>query len=88
MRIHTYGVRRFRLGFTLNPITKDVSLKFSDEAVKQSIRNIILTNMEKPCSEFGGVKATLFENFKRCHLKGQLNLIRNLNLEPNFKIRS
>ena len=54
------------LDFTLNPITKDVSLKFNDEAVKRSIRNIVLTNTgEKPyIPEFGGnVKASLFENF-------------------------
>ena len=37
------------LDFTRNPITNDVSLKFNEEAVKRSIRNIVLTNSgEKP----------------------------------------
>lgn len=79
------------LDFTLNPITKDVSLKFNDEAVKRSIRNIILTNSgEKPyVPEFGGnVKATLFENFSPVNvvtLKGQLeSAIRNF--EPRAKL--
>ena len=79
------------LDFTLNPITKDVSLKFNDEAVKRSIRNIILTNSgEKPyVPEFGGnVKGTLFENFTPVNvvtLKGQLeSAIRNF--EPRAKL--
>ena len=79
------------LDFTLNPITKDVSLKFNEEAVKRSVRNIILTNLgEKPYfPEFGGnVKATLFENFTPVNvvtMKGQLETaIRNF--EPRAKL--
>ena len=79
------------LDFTLNPITKDVSLKFNEEAVKRSVRNIILTNTgEKPYApEFGGnVKATLFENFTPVNvvtLRGQIETaIRNF--EPRAKV--
>jgi len=79
------------LDFTRNPITNDVSLKFNDEAVKRSIRNIVLTNTgEKPyIPEFGGnVKASLFENFTPITvvtLKGQLETaIRNFEPRANL----
>ena len=79
------------LDFTRNPITNDVSLKFNDEAVKRSIRNIVLTNSgEKPyIPEFGGnVKASLFENFTPITvvtLKGQLETaIRNFEPRANL----
>lgn len=79
------------LDFTLNPITKDVSLKFNDEAVKRSIRNIVLTNSgEKPyVPEFGGnIKASLFENFTPLTvvtLKGQIETaIRNFEPRANL----
>ena len=79
------------LDFTRNPITNDVSLKFNDEAVKRSIRNIVLTNSgEKPyISEFGGnIKASLFENFTPVTvvtLKGQIETaIRNFEPRANL----
>lgn len=79
------------LDFTRNPITNDVSLKFNDEAVKRSIRNIVLTNSgEKPyIPEFGGnIKASLFENFTPITvvtLKGQLETaIRNFEPRANL----
>ena len=79
------------LDFTLNPITKDVSLKFNEEAVKRSVRNIVLTNYgEKPYTpEFGGnIKASLFENFTPVNvvtLKGQLeSAIRNFEPRANL----
>ena len=79
------------LDFTRNPITNDVSLKFNDEAVKRSIRNIVLTNSgEKPyVPEFGGnIKASLFENFTPVNvvtLKGQLETsIRNFEPRANL----
>ena len=79
------------LDFTLNPITKDISFKFNEEAVKRSVRNIILTNTgEKPyVPEFGGnVKSTLFENFTPVNvvtLRGQIETaIRNF--EPRAKV--
>ena len=79
------------LDFTRNPITNDVSFKFNEEAVKRSVRNIILTNYgEKPyVPEFGGnVKSSLFENFTPINvvtLKGQLETaIRNF--EPRASL--
>ena len=79
------------LDFTRNPLTNDVSLKFNEEAVMRSIRNIVLTNSgEKPyVPEFGGnVKASLFENFTPVNvvtLKGQLeSAIKNF--EPRAKL--
>ena len=79
------------LDFTRNPITNDVSLKFNDEAVKRSIRNIVLTNSgEKPyVPEFGGnIKASLFENFTPLTvvtLKGQIeSAIRNFEPRANL----
>ena len=79
------------LDFTRNPITNDVSLKFNDEAVKRSIRNIVLTNSgENPyVPEFGGnIKASLFENFTPLTvvtLKGQIeSAIRNFEPRANL----
>ena len=79
------------LDFTRNPITNDVSLKFNDEAVKRSVRNIVLTNSgEKPyIPEFGGnIKASLFENFTPVTvvtLKGQIETaIRNFEPRANL----
>lgn len=43
------------LNFGVNPVTKDVSRKYDDNAIKQSIRSLILTkNYERPFhSEIG-----------------------------------
>jgi phage baseplate assembly protein W len=51
--------------FTSNPITKDVTKKIDEEAVKSSIRNLILTrNFERPFHPEIGcqVNNLLFEN--------------------------
>lgn len=53
-------------GFRANPVTGDVSLKRGTEAIKQSVRNILLTNKgERPFDpEFGSnIRSQLFENF-------------------------
>ena len=53
------------LDFTLNPISKDVNILRDTEAIKRSVRNIVLYNfLEKPFKPtFGGnVTAQLFEN--------------------------
>ena len=53
------------LDFTLNPISKDVNILRDNEAIKRSVRNIVLYNfLEKPFKPtFGGnVTAQLFEN--------------------------
>jgi phage baseplate assembly protein W len=52
------------LNFTRHPITDDVSVKFDEQAIKQSVKNLVLTNhYERPFHpEIGSeVKALLFE---------------------------
>jgi len=56
----------FNLLFETNPFSKDIILKKDEEAVKASIKNLILTkNYERPFHpEIGSpVYALLFENF-------------------------
>ena len=53
------------LNFTKNPATKDVAKLYDVEAVKRSVRNLVLTNFyEKPFHpEIGsGIRDMLFEN--------------------------
>jgi len=53
------------LNFTKNPATGDIARLFDVEAVKRSVRNLILTNMfERPFHpEIGSsIRALLFEN--------------------------
>lgn len=50
--------------FVLNPRTSDVSTRYDDEAIKQSIKNLIMTrNFERPFRSNIGcqVKSLLFE---------------------------
>ena len=50
--------------FTVHPVTKDISRKFDDNAIKQSIKNLLLTrNFERPFhSEIGSpIRQLLFE---------------------------
>jgi phage baseplate assembly protein W len=52
------------LNFTKNPVTKDVTRRFDEDAVKNSIKNLVLTsNYERPFhSEIGSpVRQLLFE---------------------------
>lgn len=52
------------LNFTKHPVTSDVSRKFDEEAVKQSVKNLVLTqNYERPFhSEIGSqIRGLLFE---------------------------
>lgn len=52
------------LNFTANPVTKDISRRYDDNAIKTSIKNLILTsNYERPFhSEIGSpLKRLLFE---------------------------
>ena len=53
------------LDFSMHPSTGDVSTKTDVEAVKRSVRNIVLTNKyERPFQPFnyGGVRKFLFES--------------------------
>lgn len=54
------------LNFTPHPATGDVSLKYDENAVKTSIKNLVLTrNFERPFNSQIGtqIKNMLFENF-------------------------
>ena len=58
--------RDFDLSFKCHPVTGKLLVKKEDEAVKQSVKNLILTNKyERPFRpEFGGdVRARLFDLF-------------------------
>mgnify|MGYP003348448969 CR=1 FL=1 len=53
------------LNFTAHPVTKDIVMRYDDAAVKESIKNLVLTmNYERPFhSEIGTpVNSLLFEN--------------------------
>ena len=52
------------LNFTVHPVSKDISRKYDENAIKQSIKNLLLTrNFERPFhSEIGSpIRAMLFE---------------------------
>jgi|TARA_R100000388_G_C7231726_1_gene155106 phage baseplate assembly protein W len=54
------------LTFAKNPLTNDITPLKNDEAVKRSVKNIVLTNFgEKKFQPFfgGNMSAQLFENF-------------------------
>ena len=54
------------LDFTINPLTKDVSLKYDAEAVKRSLRNLIFTQRYEILFQpdiNSGINNLLFENF-------------------------
>jgi len=52
------------LNFTMHPVTHDVARKYDEEAIKQSVKNLVLTqNYERPFhSEVGSqIRGLLFE---------------------------
>ena len=54
------------LDYTINPLTKDVSLKYDAEAVKRSLRNLIFTQRYERLFQpdiNSGINNLLFENF-------------------------
>jgi phage baseplate assembly protein W len=53
------------LNFTAHPVTKDVSRKYDENAIRQSLKNLLLTrNFERPFhSEIGSpIRTLLFDN--------------------------
>ena len=67
----------FKKNLAISPISKDLALIKDDEAVKQSIKNLVLTYPgERLMQPFigGGIRALLFENIT----PAVLNLIENL----------
>ncbi len=66
----------FKKNLAISPISKDLALIKDDEAVKQSIKNLVLTDPgERLMQPFigGGIRALLFENIT----PAVLNLIEN-----------
>lgn len=75
------------LDFTPNPLTRDISLKKDSEAVKRSIRNLVLTELyERPFQPEmnGGVRNLLFENLGSVQIVTMQNRLQELitNFEP------
>ena len=81
------------LDFTAHPLTGDVSTKHNEEAVKRSIRNIILYNKyEKPFNPTYGsdLRSMLFENVKTSTALGIETRIKYMieQYEPRCKLIS
>ena len=79
------------LDFTAHPVTKDIVLKKDVEAVKRSIRNLILTNKyERPFQPNidGGVTGYLFELATPHTIHNIESAIRNCiyNYEPRAQV--
>jgi phage baseplate assembly protein W len=75
------------LDFTINPLTKDVSLKYDAEAVKRSLRNLIFTQRYERLFQpdiNSGINNILFENFGSIQVVTLRNRIEQtiVNFEP------
>ena len=79
------------LDFTKHPVTKDVSIKRDVEAIKRSVRNLIMTNpFERPFHpEIGsGITGLLFDNVAPTTadvLLSEIRLVMN-NFEPRIEL--
>lgn len=79
------------LSFLANPITGDISLKYDDNAIKQAVKNLVLTiNYERPFHpEIGSqVSNLLFDLFSPLTKATLIQAITNtiLNFEPRVKL--
>ena len=85
--------RDFDLSFKRHPTTGKLIIKKDDEAVKQAVKNLVLTNhYERPFHpEFGGnIRARLFDNFNSI-TKSEFETLINIaigNYEPRVKLES
>jgi phage baseplate assembly protein W len=64
MPTNTRTFKDLDLNFTAHPVNKDIAIKYDEQAIKQSVKNLILTkNFERPFhSEIGcQVRGLLFE---------------------------
>ena len=83
--------RDFDISFKKHPVTGKLLIKKGDDAVKQAVRSLVLTNKyERPFSpEFGGdVRAQLFENFSpftESDMEARVNMTIK-NFEPRVKL--
>ena len=79
------------LDFTKHPVTKDVSIKRDVEAIKRSVRNLIMTNpFERPFHpEIGsGITGLLFDNVAPTTavvLQSEIRQVLN-NFEPRIEL--
>lgn len=83
----------FDLQFRAHPVTGKLITKKDDDAVKQSVKNIVLTNrLERPFrSEFGGdIRRRLFDNFDSISETDYTNQIENTisNFEPRVELKN
>jgi phage baseplate assembly protein W len=81
----------FQTNFTIHPITKDLTRLVNEEAVKRSIKNILLTNhYERPFRpKFGAnIRKYLFENITPITLRSMKSDIQLAieNFEPRANI--
>ena len=77
--------------FAVHPVTKDVNRIFDAEAIKRSVKNLILTNFgERPFQPWIGsnVKALLFENLDSITIRDLKDTIEVLlkNFEPRVEL--
>jgi phage baseplate assembly protein W len=83
----------FDLSFRRHPSTGKLLVKKNDEAVKQAVKNLVLTNRyERPYHpEFGGdIRSKLFENFtsiSKSELESRINIAIG-NYEPRVQLVS
>lgn len=80
------------LDFIAHPTTKDVVRKTGEDAIKRSVRNLILTNhYERPFRSFIGsnVRKVLFDNINPMTATTLINFIREVivNHEPRVSVR-
>ena len=83
----------FDIAFKRHPTTGKLLMKKDDEAIKQAVKNLVMTNrFERPFHpEFGGnIRARLFDNFNSI-TKAQFETMINMaisNYEPRVKLES
>jgi len=90
-KIRTRLYKDFDLSFAVNPTTGDLSKKLDVNAVKQSLRTLILTNYyERPFAPEKGanLRAMLFENISPLAANAMQKVIENLvnTYEPRAKL--
>jgi len=81
----------FHMDLSINPITEDLALKTNEEAIKESLRNIILTDRGERLFQpnlGSDVRASLFENANPVSLKILEERVRDAidNFEPRVSV--
>jgi uncharacterized protein len=81
----------FHKDLTINPISSDIALKTNEESIKESLRNLILTDRGERLfqPEIGSdVRASLFENATPVTLKILEERVRDVinNYEPRVSV--